>query len=274
MGQWVVLALSLASGALIASPVIAELGRGGFLKPNYRGEELPCPSGLAILATALILLAPLSIAERFIDEKLLPGLSVPVITYVIGVSLLGLVDDSFGRGGRGFRGHWQDLARGRVSTGALKALGTVGLAFFVLTGIDQSFVELLVEVAVLALATNMFNMLDLRPGRAIKIFVLLGAGLCAGKGSFDLLKDLGLFVGPILALLPFDLRRRAMLGDTGSTLVGAVAGVWLVLSLSVSTEIVALALLVALTVYGEFRSLGSAIERTPLLRRLDLWGRA
>src|SRR3712207_6867337 len=37
----------------------------------------------------------------------------------------------------------------------------------------------------------------------------------------------GLFLGPILVLLPLDLRELGMLGDTGSNAIGAVAGLWL-----------------------------------------------
>jgi hypothetical protein len=64
-----------------------------------------------------------------------------------------------------------------------------------------------------------------------------------------------------------------MLGDTGSNLVGALIGVWLVTTLSDPGRLVALVLLIALTVYGEFRSISSAIERVPLLKQLDSLGR-
>ena len=65
----------------------------------------------------------------------------------------------------------------------------------------------------------------------------------------------------------------ARAGDTGSNLVGALIGIWLVTTLSDPGRLVALAVLAILTVYGEFRSLSSAIERIPLIRRLDSLGR-
>jgi UDP-GlcNAc:undecaprenyl-phosphate/decaprenyl-phosphate GlcNAc-1-phosphate transferase len=37
---------------------------------------------------------------------------------------------------------------------------------------------------------------------------------------------------------------------------------------------VALAVLIMLTVYGEFRSISAAIERVPLIKQLDSFGRA
>ena len=65
-----------------------------------------------------------------------------------------------------------------------------------------------------------------------------------------------------------------MLGDTGSNLIGAVAGVWMLETLSDPARYVALGLLVLLTIYGEFRSISSTIERVPLLKHLDSLGRS
>ncbi len=84
---------------------------------------------------------------------------------------------------------------------------------------------------------------------------------------------LGLFAGPALVAGAYDLRERAMLGDTGANLLGALAGLWLVLTLSGTGQLIALAVLVVITVYGELRSISALIERTPGLRELDSWGR-
>jgi len=71
----------------------------------------------------------------------------------------------------------------------------------------------------------------------------------------------------------FTLRERAMLGDTGSNLVGALAGISLLVTLGDDARLVALALIVALTIYGEFRSISKTIESFPPLRWLDSLGR-
>jgi hypothetical protein len=131
----------------------------------------------------------------------------------------------------------------------------------------------LLAAGVLVLATNAFNLLDLRPGRSSKAFVLLGLGLGIGTGSPRQLWTLGLFAAPALVAGLYDLRERAMLGDTGANLLGALAGLWLVLSLSGTGQLIALVLLAALTVYGELRSISGFVERTPGLRHLDSLGR-
>ena len=78
---------------------------------------------------------------------------------------------------------------------------------------------------------------------------------------------------PVLVGAGFTLRERGMLGDTGSNLVGALAGVSLLVTLDDTARIVALAIVGALNVYGEFRSISGTIERVPLLRSLDSLGR-
>jgi UDP-N-acetylmuramyl pentapeptide phosphotransferase/UDP-N-acetylglucosamine-1-phosphate transferase len=131
----------------------------------------------------------------------------------------------------------------------------------------------LLAAGVLVLATNVFNLLDLRPGRSTKAFVLLGAGLTIGSMDLRPLWSLGLFAAPVLVAGAYDLRERAMLGDTGANLLGALAGLWLVLTLSGTGQLIALVLLAAVTLLGEIRSLSALIERTPGLRELDSWGR-
>jgi len=72
----------------------------------------------------------------------------------------------------------------------------------------------------------------------------------------------------------FTLGERAMLGDTGSNLAGAVVGIMLLTELDETGRLVALAIVLAITAYGEFRSISKLIERVPPLRFIDSLGRA
>ncbi|HEU4599284.1 MAG TPA: hypothetical protein VFS26_06020, partial [Solirubrobacterales bacterium] len=80
--------------------------------------------------------------------------------------------------------------------------------------------------------------------------------------------------GPVLVGAWLTLRERAMLGDTGSNLVGAIAGVWLLTVLGPDARLVALAVVLAFTIYGELRSISRTIDSVPPLRWLDSLGRA
>ena len=82
-----------------------------------------------------------------------------------------------------------------------------------------------------------------------------------------------LFVGPVLVGMWFSLREEAMLGDTGSNLIGALAGIWMLETLPDTGRLIALGILVLLTIYGEFRSISATIDRVPPLKALDSLGR-
>ena len=276
--------LALASAVVLAPGVLRMLADGGHVKANYRARALPFPFGVLALAAALLALVPLMLVQELGSADVVHPEIFPIAVYALGVLALGLVDDTLGertaagRGDgrgttRGWRGHGGALLRGELSTGALKAAGSLGLALLAMSWLGLSNGRWLLAAAVLVLATNAFNLLDLRPGRSIKAFVLLGFGLLLGSGEVRPLWALGLFVAPALVAGLFDLRERAMLGDTGANLLGALAGLWLVLTLSGTGQLIALAVLAAVTVYGELRSISALVERTPVLRQLDSLGR-
>ncbi len=274
--------VALASAAILAPAVLRALSAGGHTRPNYRSRLLPCPFGVLTLAAALVALIPLMLVEKLASTEVFHPEVLPIAVYALGVIALGLIDDTLaaersdesGRPlQRGWRGHGAAVLRGEPSTGALKAAGSLGLALFTMSYLGLSNGRWLLAAAVLVLATNVFNLLDLRPGRSTKAFVLLGVGLGIGSGEVRPLWSLGLFVAPALVAGVYDLRERAMLGDTGANLLGALAGLWLVLTLSGTGQLVALALLAAITLYGELRSISALVERVPGLRELDSWGR-
>jgi UDP-GlcNAc:undecaprenyl-phosphate/decaprenyl-phosphate GlcNAc-1-phosphate transferase len=273
--------VALACATILAPALLRLLIRVPSTRPNYRGRALPFPFGLLVLEAALVALIPLALVARLGSVGVFePDLAAAGL-YAIGVLALGFVDDMLGgdegRSGRGaprgWRGHGAAAMRGELSTGALKAVGSLGLALLATSHLGLSDWRWLLATAVLVLATNVFNLLDLRPGRSTKAFVALGAGLAIGSADLRPLWTLGLFAGPALVAGVFDLRERAMLGDTGANLLGALAGLWLVMTLSEAGQIAALALLVAITVFGELRSITATVERTPGLRQLDAWGR-
>ncbi len=278
------LVLALGSAVLLAPALLRALADGGHTRLNYRQRPLPCPFGVLALAAAVLALIPLALLAKLASSDIFHPEATPVIVYALGVIALGLIDDTLGRDGapgerrappRGWRGHARATLRGELSTGTLKATGSLGLALLAMgyPGLGLSNGRWLLATGVLVLATNVFNLLDLRPGRSSKAFVLLGAGLLLGSSELRPLWALGLFAAPALVAGVYDLRERAMLGDTGANLLGALAGLWLVLTLSGTGQLVALALLALITVYGELRSISALIERTPGLRQLDAWGR-
>ncbi|HXE44060.1 MAG TPA: hypothetical protein VN635_02570 [Conexibacter sp.] len=270
--------VALVAALLLTPPILRHLQAEGFTRENYRGAKLPFPGGIAIVAAGVLALGFCTAlaAVAHLDAF---SVSSPDVTYLLGVALLGLIDDMLAGRSRGWRGHGTAILGGEFSTGALKAAGALALALYTLEGAGPPGVgRYLLAVALIVLTTNLFNLLDLRPGRSAKTFALLGVVLClvAWHGRYGLsvpLWTVGPFAAPILVVGLYDLRERTMLGDTGANLIGGLAGLWLIIALDTTGQLIALAIVLAITVYGEFRSLSALIERAPLLRQIDSIGR-
>lgn len=276
---WVGLPLAVAISLFLVPAGARGLRDAGLVRENFRGALLAFPLGAVLATAALVALAPLAFLDDRGDLDLLEPDLRRWLPYLLGIAFLGFLDDALGRGEaaatpRGWRGHWAALRAGSLSTGAIKAIGALALAAYVVSGRGLEDWRYLADVLLLILATNLFNLLDLRPGRAEKALGLLGVGLCLGAWTFFPLELLGIFVGPVAVGAWLTLREEAMLGDTGSNLIGAIAGVWLLTVLGPDARLVALAAVLALTIYGELRSISATIDSVPPLRWLDSLGRA
>jgi hypothetical protein len=276
---WVGLPLALAISVFLVPAGARGLREAGLVRENYRGALLAFPLGAVLATAALVALAPLAFLDDRGDLDLLEPELRRWLPYLLGIAFLGFLDDALGQGEaaatpRGWRGHWAALRRGSLSTGAIKAIGALALAAYVVSGRGLEDWRYIADVALLILTTNLGNLLDLRPGRAEKGLALLGAGLCLGAWTWEPLELLGIFVGPVVVGAWLTLGERAMLGDTGSNLIGAVAGVWLLTVLGADARLIALTVVLVLTIYGELRSISQTIDSVPPLRWLDSLGRA
>lgn len=254
--------MALAAALVLADPTAAMLSRGLAAK-NYRGELIPTGMGLVFLMAVLAGLGALVLLGRLDRE---PALAIAF--WLTMVCLAGLVDDAAGDGSsRGLRGHFAALLGGRLTTGIAKIILIGGGA---LVAVDwNSGWRALVQAAILALAVNLLNQLDLRPGRALKFFLCIAA-VVALRGNA--LAAVG--CGAAAGLLKGDLEARYMLGDAGANLLGAVLGLAAVQTVSPGAGQALLMLaLAAGNALGEFSSYSRLIAASPILQWFDKIGR-
>lgn len=194
----------------------------------------------------------------------------------MGATLLvfgaGLVDDLVPAGPRGLRGHMRALASGRISTGVVKAVVIVAAAVVAIAlhpggsgGVRAA------GVVLVAACANVWNGLDVLPGRAIKFGLVAFLGI-VGVDLAMLPTLAGVALGSAAALW-FDLTERAMLGDGGANLVGFTIGLGLYLTLPGWGVVLAAVVALGINVIAETVTLSRVIDATPPLHWFDALGR-
>ncbi|MFH1736753.1 MAG: hypothetical protein ABH838_02530 [Actinomycetota bacterium] len=255
------------------------------VRTNYRGDKLPTAVGI-IFPAALLFYIPwlagitdkgyaglfdFGIQANRLWAALFAGAAI--------VSFLGLLDDIYGGGAeKGFRGHISALLKGRLTTGMVKALGggLVALAVAWWVPVSLSPAQIIMDALIIALFINVFNLLDLRPGRALKVYFIAFA-IVAGFGLYYQNPVIYPYSVPILAaavgLFSGDLRGHFMLGDAGSNVLGVSIGITIVAVAGPIVKALALLMLLFLNSASEWWSFTKIIEAVPPLRWFDNIGR-
>jgi UDP-N-acetylmuramyl pentapeptide phosphotransferase/UDP-N-acetylglucosamine-1-phosphate transferase len=248
-----------------ASRLVPAEVRAALERRNHRAEPVTLMSGpvLALAATAAAVAgAP---TARLRTAAAVAGLAAGAV---------GLYDDVVGarpeqKRDKGFRGHLRALGEGRVSAGLVKVAGIGAAALVAGRTVHRRPVDALLTAGVVAGTANLVNLLDLRPGRAIKASLVIGAPVLGGAAG-------GVVAGPLgaaAALLPEDLGERTMLGDSGANALGALLGLGIAAATGTRGRAAVLLALAGLTAASEKVSFTKVIERTPVLRELDGLGR-
>jgi UDP-GlcNAc:undecaprenyl-phosphate GlcNAc-1-phosphate transferase len=236
-------------------------------RENYRGHRLPTAIGLvAVFAAVAVVAVRLAVEPGAVDTA--------TVVVLAGFGLLGLFDDLAGQGhARGFRGHLRALARGEITSGAVKLAGGALVALAAAAVVtDGSIVRLVLATATIALAANTANLFDRAPGRTIKVAVIAFVAVAAATRHDSGLAGPAAGVGGAVGLLPVDLAEDGMLGDTGANPLGAVVGLAVAANCGVVATAAVAGALAALNVSAEWVSFTRVIDGTGWLRRADRWG--
>lgn len=270
--------LGVAMVKVAISPLSELLLTAGVIKENYEGVQIPTALGLVFPLTLPLSLACLTLKRAFFN----PGEVYLLLFITTGMGLAGLCDDLLKTDKeKGFRGHFAQLLRGKLTSGALKAITGLVFGFIFTSGLwilgQTGWLMLIPQTLVVALSTNSINLFDLRPGRAVKFFLFLSALF------FLLLEVRGVegpyfrflypVIGGLFAYLPVDIKAHGMLGDTGANFLGALLGAVVVLTKDEFLLWFALLFFLFLQLSAEKFSFSQVIEGNRVLRFLDQLGR-
>ncbi|GAA2208018.1 hypothetical protein GCM10009850_034760 [Nonomuraea monospora] len=242
---------------------------GRWTRKNHRGEPITLLEGPAFAAGAG--------AAAALAPGLPPKVRAAALLAGAGSGAVGAYDDLYGTASsKGFKGHLSALARGEVTSGAVKILGIGASGLAAAALVSDGPADTLVNGATIAATANLANLFDLRPGRAIKVGLLTGGPLLAAAllGGWPATAALAAApLGAAAALLPDDLGERAMLGDAGANALGALLGLAAVTGLNRPGRYALLGTVVALTAAAEKVSFTKVIAGNRVLNRIDMLGR-
>lgn len=276
-------------------------------RTNFHGVTVSLRGGVAMAGASV---ASAAVASALSDQ---PRAALGGVVASLGGGVAGYIDDvdqgahDGGKVAKGLKGHLGALAHGQVTTGVIKiaGIGASALAASALVGSKATSVggkvaDLAVNTVLIAGTANLANLLDLRPGRALKATVLVAAPLsyfsCAAAktpasgasgaasatpaapasasgASAQRLLASGLNAAAITALVE-DLQETTMLGDTGANAAGALLGTSLAANDSWKLRLGTTLGVVGLILASEKVSFSKVIAANPALNWLDqLWRR-
>lgn len=289
-------------------------------RTNFHGVTVSLRGGVAMAGAAV---ASAAVASALSDQ---PRAALGGAVAALGGGVAGYIDDvdqgahDGGKVAKGLKGHLGALAHGQVTTGVIKiaGIGASALAASALVGSKATSVsgkaaDLALNTVLIAGTANLANLLDLRPGRALKATVLVATPLsyfsCAAAktpasgasvtsatasvasgasgapsatpaapasasgASAQRLLASGLNAAAITALVE-DLQETTMLGDTGANAAGALLGTSLAANDSWKLRLGTALGVVGLILASEKVSFSKVIAANPALNWLDqLWRR-
>ncbi|WP_303223139.1 glycosyl transferase [Intestinibacter bartlettii] len=259
------------------------LVNGNVIRPNYKNEMIPVGMGIVFLPMIIINSIILGfvtlnniwfVSSRNYNLNIVWLLCLALYIFsMMAMFFAGALDDLIGnRNVSGLKGHFKSLFKGELTTGGFKALfgGFVGLVVSVC--ISSSIVDIIVNTLIIALSTNLMNLFDLRPGRAIKAYLVIMIPIYITLTGYTKVFPL-LILPNVLAYFNTDLKARGMMGDTGSNVLGISIGVLMALGYGIKVRLAWLVFLILMHLITEKFSLTKIIEKNRVLKFIDNLGR-
>ncbi|KPU44881.1 hypothetical protein OXPF_13590 [Oxobacter pfennigii] len=197
-----------------------------------------------------------------------------VIIGVLSASFTGYMDDRSKDTPKGFTGHIKSLFQGRITAGMIKAIVSFFISLIICIISDYKNIDFLINVAIISLTQNFFNLLDLRPGRALKVYLFFSMllFLIFDFSNLYILLNTAIIIS-ILIYMPYELKEICMLGDTGSNALGIFLGIFISSISHTGIRFLFLLFLFYVHIYSERKSISEFISSNQLLNFIDSLGR-
>lgn len=233
-------------------------------KKNYIGKLVPYSGGTIVYLSLFIAFIIFYTFGEISFIKVIFFLSIITLVYMIG-----FLDDLLGTGDvKGIKGNINALVSKKVSTGIVKAISIIIIACYIYFFFNEEY--WILKGIITALTTNLFNQLDLRPGRCIKSYYPFF--IIFSFSNIRWTEELFIMISIIITLYYlWDAYSFSMLGDSGSNLIGFIIG--LILSEVIGTNLLYLITFLSILIITQFfmdkYSLTVIIKNNSLLDYID-----
>lgn len=239
---------------------------------NYKGEEIPVGIGMTFIPVLIV--NGIVINYIFGNDAKIQQLLLIFLVGIMTMAAIGLIDDLIGnRDTLGFKGHIKALFKGKLTTGGLKAIIGGLISLLIGSMFASNIVDILINTLIIALFTNLINLLDLRPGRAIKGFLFISAIFFIIGITKEIRIILISILAYVLGYLPQDIKAKGMMGDVGSNALGITLGIISIVSYPMTVKYILLVILILVHFIAEKYSITKIIEKNSILKYLDELGR-
>lgn len=267
------LLLSILYGLLILPLILKFIKSNAKYKCNYRNKEVYGSAGIAFIPGILFLCTIYLYIEKIICNRM----EINVFLILIGVlsaAFTGYIDDNTDDPVKGIFKHIKQLLSGNITSGSIKAVTGIIVSFIISLIINNSSIDILISLLIISMTQNFINLLDLRPGRAVKSYFFLSILSLLSLNVSTIFISINLFMIIILFFyIPYEFKEIFMMGDTGSNVLGIIIGITIASSDNYLFKLFTLFILLYAQLFAETGSISALIEHNAILNLIDKAGR-
>lgn len=266
---------SLISCIYVLPGILSFISENFNIKINYRKKAVYNSAGIFFTLNILFMCMAILVLNSLIYPMPYMSSQILVITSgILSASFAGYIDDTASSPSKGISGHMRSLFNGNLTSGTIKAMVGISVSLIISLSGNYSIMHTVLNFLLICLMQNFINLMDLRPGRAIKAYMILSviSSMFIASSTLYLSINSGILLSFVF-YLKYEINEVCMMGDAGSNALGIFMGIACASSGSIAFKLFMVIFLALAHIYSEFASISSLIDRVPALKILDMMGR-
>lgn len=266
--------LTTVCSAHIIPSVIYFLKSNDRVAVNFNGKLIYNSAGMFLFFVILCFCTVLLAFNRLYGTNSGNTYIYALVIGALSTSFTGIIDDTSRDKTKGMINHGRLFLKGELSGGVIKAASGIFISYIICNLLEYNGMDFIINLLIITFMQNFINLLDLRPGRAIKVYIALSliSMVFLSKNYIYLSLNICIIIS-LFIYLPYELKYICMMGDVGSNTLGIILGIICSSSGSIIFRIVLLFLLISVQIFAEKYSINELINSSRILKSIDMLGR-